>query len=79
MISSKWLGVEPRALRAGGGFAIVILGLARGESKVGGMGAVWGLEIKSSASWKGELDIFGMEGEKLLRLWFTLGGLGEEK
>ena len=43
------------------------------------MGAVLGLEIESSASWKDD-DMLGMEGEKVLdKVRFILGDLGEEK
>lgn len=37
-------------LGSGGGLALVILGLALGDSRVGGMGAVLGLDIVSGAS-----------------------------
>jgi len=39
---------KPRG--GGGGFALVILGLALGDSRVGGIGAVLGLGVKSSVS-----------------------------
>ena len=76
-IEAKLVAYSP--LRDGGGLALVILGLARGDSRVGGMGAVLGLEIQSSLPWKDELDILGMEGERVALLRLVPDDFGKEK